>query len=156
MRSPRATSESAVCAEMSERNAESAWHAFCNWAMTSGKVRICSAGCCWFKEAGNQLPMHTFEPLQVRLGCSRRRRVRAASMVLKIRSVTPAMAETTTTTRSCCAACANNCRALAEPLGIAHGSAAKLHHDQTLSVHCDFSSFCNTAPVFPPAAPVRV
>src|SRR5579864_1853478 len=41
---------------------------------------------------------------------------------------------------------ANDGGALAKPLGIPHGGAAKLHYDQTLLAHHDFSSFCNTAP----------
>src|SRR6478672_5940323 len=41
---------------------------------------------------------------------------------------------------------ANDCRTLAEPLRVPHGGPAKLHHDQTFSVHHDFSSLCNTAP----------
>src|SRR5579859_7484491 len=42
---------------------------------------------------------------------------------------------------------ANNGGALAKPLRISYGGPAKLHHNQTLSVHHDFSSFCNTAPI---------
>src|SRR6476646_1154195 len=42
---------------------------------------------------------------------------------------------------------ANDGGALAEPLGITYGGTAKLHYDQTLSVHHDFSNFCNTAPI---------
>src|ERR1041385_5202368 len=40
----------------------------------------------------------------------------------------------------------NDCGTLAEALRVPHGGPAKLHHDQTFSVHHDFSSLCNTAP----------
>src|SRR3954447_7432055 len=35
---------------------------------------------------------------------------------------------------------------LAEPIRIPHGGTAKLHYDQTFSVHHSFSNFCKTAP----------
>src|SRR5689334_5509270 len=41
---------------------------------------------------------------------------------------------------------ADDCGTLAEALRVPHGGPAKLHYDQTFSLHHDFSSLCNTAP----------
>src|SRR5512140_502822 len=112
---------------------------FCNVVICSGKALI-------FKQGSREFTMHAFKPLQMR-SCGRGVAMPGRFNGLKNQvSYTRHGGDHHYDLVMLCRF-ANDGGALAEPLGISYGGAAKLHYDQPLSVHHDFSNFCNTAPI---------